>query len=101
MYRGKERKPYTGFGRTLRRLMWDRDVASWTRLCEMIEEATGLQFAHQSMSKYAAGTTPAPHEFVQAFADTLALTKKEREELAYQYTFCSLPEEKLQNSEAG
>ena len=100
MGKEKGRKPYTGFGRTLRKLMWARDVASWTTLCEMIEETTGRHFAHQSMSKYAAGTTPAPHEFVQAFAETLDLTTNEREQLAYQYTFFSTVNDPAKNSQA-
>ena len=68
------RKAYTGFGRTMQRLMAKRDIRSWVHLEELIEEATGNSYAHQSMSKYASGDR---------------ITSRE---LAVQYAYHSLPE---------
>lgn len=98
MGENRQRKPYTGFGKTLRRQMWERDVRSWTQLEEMIHRRTGQRYSHQSMSKYAAGASAIPPEFVQAFSTTLELPKSERTELAEQYAYHSLPPEPEQNS---
>lgn len=93
MGQSRPRKPYTGFGKALKSLMWDRDVRSWTQLEGMIQRTTGEKYSHQSMSKYASGATPPPPEFVQAFTRTLKLTAVERANLAEQFTYHSLPEE--------
>lgn len=90
---GKGRKAYTGFGKALRRMMSDRDIRSWPYLEELIYQSTGRSYSHQSMSKYAAGTSQAPREFVQDFADVLELNQEERMDLARQYTFYSFPED--------
>lgn len=94
----RQRKPYTGFGKTLRMLMLDRNIRSWTQLEEEIDRATGERYSHQSMSKYAAGTSTIPPEFVQAFANTLELTSSERSELAEQFTYYSRPADEEQES---
>jgi hypothetical protein len=86
---GRERKPYTEFGRTLRRLMWDRDVRSWSSLGEMLKAEVGVEFSHQSMSKYAAGTVSIPPEFVAGVAQVLRLSESERAELAVAYAYAS------------
>jgi hypothetical protein len=95
----RKKRPYTGFGKTLRRFMWDRDIRSWAQLAELMESATGRVYSHQSMSKYAAGTTNLiPAEFVQDFATALELSEIERLDLAEQFTYHSRPQEPRQNS---
>ncbi len=94
----RQRKPYTGFGKALRRLMWERDIRSWTQLEEMIARKTDDAYSHQSMSKYASGASAIPPEFVQAFSKTLDLSQAERSELAEQFTYHSLPPESARNS---
>lgn len=88
---GRQRKPYTGFGRTLRRLMTERDIRSWTQMEEKIKEATGRSYSHQSMSKYASGISTVPPEFVRDVCATLDLGAEERTELAERYAYESLP----------
>jgi hypothetical protein len=95
---GRQRKPYTGFGKALKRLMVERDIRSWTQLEERIHTATGERYSHQSMSKYAAGSSAIPPEFVVAVSHTLGLEGDERSNLAEQYAFHSLPEEEARNS---
>ncbi len=90
--RRRGRRPYTGFGKELQRLMLDRDIRSWTHLEELIYEATGRSYSHQSMTKYAAGDNVTPPEFVMAFAETLELTPEERTALAVQHAYHSRPE---------
>lgn len=94
----RQRKPYTGFGKALRRLMWERDIRSWTQLEEMIARKTNEGYSHQSMSKYASGASAIPPEFVRDFSVTLDLTQSERSELAEQYAYHSLPPESEQNT---
>ncbi len=89
----KKRKPYTEFGKELRRLMNDRDIYSWTELETVILEETGKEYAHQSMSKYAAGNVKTiPNDFFTAFAVALKLDEEERGDLAEKYTYESKPE---------
>ncbi len=94
----RQRKPYTGFGKMLRRLMWERDVRSWLQLEEMIMRKEGERYSHQSMSRYAAGASAIPPEFVRAFSKTLNLSEAERAELSDRYTYHSLPDENQEHS---
>lgn len=94
----RQRRPYTGFGKALRQLMWDRDIRSWTQLEEIIFRKTGVRYSHQSMSKYAAGTSAIPPEFVKAFSSTLDLSEDEKSDLAEQYTYHSQPDEDQEHS---
>ncbi len=94
----RQRRPYTGFGKMLRRLMWERDIRSWLQLEEMIVRKTGERFSHQSMSRYAAGASAIPSEFVKAFCETLNLSDSERADLADQYTYHSRPSEDQEHS---
>lgn len=98
MSENRQRKAYTGFGKTLRRLMWDRDIRSWTQLEEMITRKTGEKYSHQSMSKYASGASAIPPEFVQAFRKTLDLSDEERGDLAEQYAYHSRHPEQEENT---
>ena len=86
-----ERSAYTGFGRVCRKIMWDRDIRSWTRLSEVIEDKTGQYYSHQSLSKYAAGSVQIPSEFPVDFARALKLTDAERADFEHQFTFNALP----------
>ena len=76
----------------MQRLMAQRDIRSGVRLGEVIEEKTGNSYAHQSMSKYAAGDRITSREFIRDFATALDLNDDERTELAVQYAYHSLPE---------
>lgn len=98
MSENRQRKPYTGFGKMLRRLMWERDIRSWTQLGEEIFEATGERHSHQSMSRYASGQTVIPPEFVWDVTETLGLSKTERLDLAEQYAYHSRPDCPKQNT---
>lgn len=94
----KKQRSYTGFGKELRRLMNDRDIHSWTELEGVILEETGKEYAHQSMSKYAAGkVNTIPNDFVVAFTAALKLDGKERGDLAEKYTYESRPEDSNDN----
>ncbi len=88
----RQREPYTGFGRTMRRFMAERGINSWTHLEDLIKEKTGNKRSHQNMSKYAFGDVQTPYEFVHDFADALGLDEAERRELAWKYTYESRPE---------
>lgn len=89
----RQRKPHTGFGIEMGRFMASRSIRSWTHLSERIEEATGRKYVHQSISRYAAGTTKIPAEFAEDFATTLNLDETERTELAVQFTYHSRPKQ--------
>lgn len=91
----KGRRVYTGFGRVCRRIMWDRDIRSWNRLSEVIEEKTGQFYSHQSLSKYAAGTVQIPSEFPVDFAAALELTESERSDFEHEFTFNALPADEI------
>lgn len=80
---------YTGFGKTLRKYMVDRDVRSWTQLSRRIERRTSVVYSHQVISKYAYGKAQVPTAFVQACADALELPREERRDLAEQYAYHS------------
>ena len=90
---GRQRKPYTGFGKAMQKLMADRNIRSWVQLAAQIHETTGRSYSHQSMSKYASGTTQTPSEFVESFAEALGLSRAERRDLAEQYAYHSRPED--------
>lgn len=94
MAKGKGQKEYTGFGRVCRKIMWDRDIRSWTRLSEVIEAATGQYYSHQSLSKYAGGSVQIPSEFPVDFAAALKLSREEMEEFQREFTFNALPPDK-------
>ena len=89
----QRRKRYTGFGKTLRKLVEDRDIRSWTLQEERVHETIGRSYSHQSMSKYAAGTVEIPSEVVMSFAETLSHSRTERRDLAEQHTYHSRPED--------
>lgn len=74
--------------------MTDRNIHSWTELEQVIEQETGRNYAHQSMSKYAAGTVNTiPTSFVVDFTKALKLDEEERSHLAELYTYHSAPED--------
>lgn len=87
----QDRGEYTGFGKTMKKLMVDRSIASWMALSRRIKETTGETYSHQLISKYAYGKSEVPSEFVQDLAETLKVTKAERDELANAYTWHSRP----------
>ena len=72
--------------------MVERDIHSWQHLEEEIVTATGNRYSHQSLSKYAIGTTLTPPEVVQDFAKTLELDEDERWRLAWRYAYESRAE---------
>ena len=87
----QDRGQYTGFGKTMKKLMVDRGIPSWMALSRRIKETTGEIYSHQLISKYAYGKSEVPSEFVQDLAETLRVSGAERRELADAYTWEARP----------
>jgi hypothetical protein len=84
-------KPYCKLGKMLDDLARERNVRGPYNIANHVENVTGHEVSGQVLSKYLYGEYVPKREFVRAFAEAFKLTPRERNELAWVYTYDSRP----------
>jgi hypothetical protein len=85
-------KPYRELGTLMDDIARKRDVRGPYNIARRVTSATGYKVSGQAVSRYFYGESWPKPAFVSAFARAFALTKEERDALAWLYTYGPNPD---------
>jgi hypothetical protein len=80
-------KPYGELGKLMDSLARTRDVRGPYNIAQLVTDVTGHRVTGQAVSRYFYGDSRPGPAFISAFAQAFELTKEERDELAWLYTY--------------
>jgi hypothetical protein len=80
-------KPYGELGKLMDSMARKRDVRGPYNIAQLVTAVTGYKVTGQAVSRYFYGDSWPKPSFVSAFAQTIELTKEERDALAWLYTY--------------
>lgn len=85
-------KPYSELGKLMDSLARARDVRGPYNIAQLVTSATGYKVTGQAVSRYFYGDSRPSPGFISSFAQTLELTREERDALAWLYTYGPEPD---------
>jgi hypothetical protein len=82
-------RPYSELGKILDGLARRHNVRGPYSIAQLVSEVAGYEITGQAISRYFYGEIRPKSAFIAAFADTIELTREERDALAWFYTYGS------------